>query len=69
MVFTFGMFVISRPDEITDVRSIQDLLELSEAGNATEGVADFNKLDQLNRMVCDSQDDFLLRDERFRRGI
>src|SRR6185295_2563002 len=26
----------------------------------TEGVADFNKRDQLNRVACDSQGDFLL---------
>ena len=60
MAFTFGTFVISRPDEITTVRSVQDLLELTEAGNATEGVADSDQLEQLNRMVSDSQDDFLL---------
>ena len=60
MKFTFGTFVISRPDEITNVRWVQDLLELTEAGNATEGVAESDKLEQLNRMVSDSEDHFLL---------
>jgi len=60
MKFAFGMFVISRPDEITEVRSVENLLELSEAGNATEGVPELDKLEQLNRMVSNFQEDFLL---------
>ena len=60
MEFTFGMFVISRPDEISNVRSVRDLMELSEAGDATEGVADLAQLEQLNRMVSSSDEHFLL---------
>jgi len=60
MKFGFGMFVISRPDEITEVRSVENLLELLEAGNATEGIPELDKLEQLNRMVSNFQKDFLL---------
>jgi hypothetical protein len=59
MKFTFGTFVISQPDEITKVRSVEDLLALTEAGIATDGVADLDKLEQLNRMLPNSLDDFL----------
>lgn len=60
MKYTFGMFVISPPDEIINVKSVQDLLELTEAGNATEGVADIAKLEQLSLIMTGSTE-FLLR--------
>jgi hypothetical protein len=59
MKFAFGTFVISRPDEITNVRSVDDLLAQTEVGTATEGVPDLDKLEQLNRMLSNSQEDFL----------
>jgi hypothetical protein len=60
MNFAFGMFVISRPDEITDVKSVEDLLALSEEGAATEGLPELYRLEQLNRMLSNPQKDFLL---------
>jgi hypothetical protein len=47
MKYSFGTFLISWPDGITKVRSVDDLLELTEAGNATEGVPEIEKLEQL----------------------
>jgi hypothetical protein len=47
MKYTFGIFLISGPDGIANVRSIDDLFELTEAGNATEGVPEIKKLEQL----------------------
>ena len=56
MKYTFGTFLISRPDGITNVRSVEDLLELSEVGDATEGVPEMEKLEQLSpnldRLEC-----------------
>jgi len=54
MKYTFGTFLISRPDGITNVRSVEDLLELSEVGDATEGVPEMEKLEQLNLILTGS---------------
>ena len=59
MKYAFGTFLISRPDQISNVRSVQDLLELTENGNATEGVPELNKLEQLNLLISGDQGDFL----------
>ena len=59
MKFGFGTFVTSRPDEITNVRSVDDLLALVETGAATEGIPDLDKLEQLDRMLSDSQENLL----------
>ena len=59
MKYTFGTFLISRPDMISNVRSVDDLLELTEAGNATEGVPEIEKIKQLNLILSGSNEDLL----------
>ncbi len=54
MKYTSGHFLISRPDGITNVRSIDDLFELSESGSSTEGVPEIEKLEQLNLILTGS---------------
>lgn len=56
MKYTFGTFLIARPDAITHVRSVDDLLELTEAGDATEGIPEIEKLDQLNLISTGSNE-------------
>ena len=48
MKHAFGTFLISRPDGILNVRSVDDLRELTEGGNATEGIPEIEKIEQLN---------------------
>ena len=59
MKFTFGTFVSSRPNEITNVCSLEQLVDLVETGNATDGVSDLDKLDELNRLMGGEKTDFL----------
>jgi hypothetical protein len=59
MKYTFGTFLISRPDTISNVRSVDDLLELTESGNATQGVPEIEKIEQLNLIVSGSHEDLL----------
>ena len=59
MKFTFGTFVSSRPDEIINVRTLEQLVDLIETGSATEGVSDLDKLNQLHRLICGEETDFL----------
>ena len=59
MKYTFGTFLISLPDEITNVKSLDDLWQLTKALNATEGVPAVEKLKQLNLIVTASNEDFL----------
>ena len=59
MKHTFGMFLISRPDGIANVGSVNDLLGLSETGDATEGVPEIEKLEQLNLIFTGSKGNLL----------
>lgn len=59
MKYTFGHFLISRPDDVTSVRSIDDLFDLSGAGSATEGVPEIEKLEQLNLILTGSNANLL----------
>jgi hypothetical protein len=59
MKFAFGMFVISRPDEINQVRCLEDLMERYDAGDATEGLPDFDQLDELNLLMSGEKAEFL----------
>jgi hypothetical protein len=59
MKYAFATFLISRPDEIGNVTSVEDLLELSEGGSATEGVTEIEKLEQLNLILSGGNQDFL----------
>ncbi len=54
MKYTFGTFLISQPDGIINVRSVDNLFELTEAGDATEGVPEIEKLEQLNLILTGS---------------
>ena len=59
MKYAFAMFLLSRPDEINKVKSIEDLFALSESGNATEGEPDIEKLEELNLILTGSNENFL----------
>ena len=53
------MFVISRQDEVTEIKSLENLMERYEAGDATEGLPDFDQLEQLNLLMSGDKADFL----------
>jgi hypothetical protein len=59
MKYPFGTFLISRPDEIGQITSVDDLLELTEAGNATDGIPEIEKLQQLSLILSGSNENLL----------
>lgn len=60
MTYTFGIFLISRPSEISHLRSVDDLFELTLAGKATEGIPEIRKVEQLNSLISGESTEDLL---------
>jgi len=59
MKYTFGTFLISESDRLPDLGAVDDLLQLTEARNATEGIPEIKKLEQLSLIWTGSKDNFL----------
>ena len=58
MAYTHGTFLIYQSDQIASLRSFDDLFDLLVADNATEGVPEIAKLEQLNAILTGSKNNF-----------